>query len=269
MTYANPPARRSGLTTAGKWMFIIGLVLSIIAGAIVAWGAVAGVRAFGDMEDDLTMEGGQATVSMEEGDLRYVFSEGSGGDVACTVTLPDGSEETLQAADDLSTGQEPQVQATTVGTYTATSTGEHTFTCEGGQTALSPNLAASTFVAIAFGALAAVALIPLLLLTVIGLIMWLVGRGRDKRAAQNPQGGYGYGPGQQPYPQQGYGHQGYGQQPGSGAGQPPTQGYGQSQGYGPSQGYGQSQGQGVPPPPPAPGAAPNEGGAPRDPYRRD
>ncbi|WP_192796619.1 hypothetical protein [Serinicoccus kebangsaanensis] len=271
MTYANAPARRSGLTTAGKWMFFIGLVLSLIAGAVVAWGAIQGARSFGDMaEEELTMEGGQATVAMEPGDWRMVFTQSSGESATCTVTLPDGTEESLDSGEDLG-AQNPEMQADLVGSYSATTSGDHTFTCEGAPTVLSPNIDTGAIVAIGVAALAALALIPLLLLTVVGLIMWLVGRSRDKRPPQNPQGGYGYGTGQ-PYPPQGYGQQGYGQQ---------SQGYGQ-QGQGHGGGYPQTPsgsspnyGQGAPPPPPAPGTGPHpdgpppSSGDPRDPYRRD
>ncbi|ANS78326.1 hypothetical protein SGUI_0930 [Serinicoccus hydrothermalis] len=251
MTYASAPARRSGLTKAGKWMFIIGLVLSLIAGAVVAWGAIVGARTFGEMsqEDGLSMEGGQATVAMEEGDFRLVLTETSGGSASCTVTLPDGSEQPLSSGQDLG-AQDPEMQAEVVGSYTATTSGDHTFTCDGDSTLLTPNIDTGAFVAIALAALAVLALIPLVLLTVVGLIMWLVGRSRDKRPPQQPQDGYGYG-----Y-QQGYGQQGYGQQP-QNYGQQPKQGYGQ-----PSQGQGQSGSYPPPPPPPA-----NED--PRDPYRRD
>ena len=54
-------------------------------------------------------------------------------------------------------------------------------------------------------------------LTLIGLILWLVGRNRDKKAMDGP-GGYGYST-----------SSGYGQSQGYGA--PPSPGYGQ-QGYG-------------------------------------
>ena len=239
MSYGNPPApRRSGLTTAGKWMFIIGLVLSVVVGIGVAWGGVQGARMFSDFEDGgAPMDGGQQTVSMEEGDLRLVTAEG-GQTPTCTVTGPDGTESALSQDSTFDTG-DPQVDAQVVGTYQATATGEHTFTCEGGTASLSPNISIGATVGLAVAAIGVLLLIPLLLLTGIGLILWLVGRSRDRKAASGPPGGYGYGTGHA-YPQQGYG-------------QPQDSGYPQA----PGQGYGQ----GSPPPPP--------GQHPTDPYRRD
>lgn len=251
MTYANPPARRrSGLTTAGKWMFIIGLILSILVGAVIAWGAFQGSQMISGFEDGETqMEGGQATVAMEEGDMRFVSSTTTGETPTCAVTLPDGSEAPLSNDSMMDTG-DPQVDAQIVGSYSATTAGEHTFTCEGGSTTLSPSISMSAIIGFGIAGVGILLLIPLIILTVVGLIMWLVGRGKDKRAAQEPPGGYGYGTGHA-YPQQGYG-----QPQDQGYPQAPQQGYGQ-QGSG-QQGYGQ----GTPPPP-------SGNGEPTDPYRRD
>ncbi|WP_298748000.1 hypothetical protein [uncultured Serinicoccus sp.] len=241
MSYGNPPApRRSGLTTAGKWMFIIGLVLSVIVGIGVAWGGVQGARMFSDLQGGGTpIDEGQTTVSMEEGDLRLVTAEGS-QTPTCTVTGPDGTESALTQDSTFDTGDQ-QVDAQLVGTYQATATGEHTFTCEGGTASLSPSISIGSTIGLAVAGLGILALIPLLLLTGIGLILWLVGRSRDRKAADGPPGGYGYGTA---YPQQGYG-------------QPQDSGYPQA----PGQGYGQQYGQGSPPRPP--------GQDPTDPYRRD
>lgn len=261
MTYANPPARRrSGLTTAGKWMFIIGLILSVLVGAVIAWGAVQGSRMISGFEDGETqMDGGQATVAMEEGDMRFVSSTTTGETPTCTVTLPDGSETPLPGDTMMDTG-DPQVDAQIVGSYSATTAGQHTFTCEGGSTTLSPSISMSAIIGFGIAGVGILLLIPLLILTVVGLIMWLVGRGKDKRAEQEPPGGYGYGTGHA-YPQQGYGQP----QQGAAYGQPQDQGYPQA----PQQDYGQQggqpgYGQGTPPPPPS-----GDGGTPTDPYRRD
>ncbi|MFK5688920.1 hypothetical protein ACI3EY_04590 [Ornithinimicrobium sp. LYQ92] len=199
MSFGNQqPVRRSGLTTAGKWMFIIGLVLSLITGAVVAWGAFQGASLYNDVTNDTsTFENGEATVAMEEGDSRFVVDEASGGDAAsCTVSTPDGTQEQLST--DSQMGAESGTDVTIVGSYAATTSGEHTFACEGGSPSLSPNISSSAIIGIGVAALGVLALIPLVLLTVIGLIMWLVGRGRDRRAQQAPVGGGGY-PGQGGY----------------------------------------------------------------------
>lgn len=250
MSYANPPVRRrSGMTTAGTWMFFIGLVLSVITLAVVVWGFMSSGSFLDDMtEDTSAMSGGEASVSMEAGDIRMVYDETGSGTTTCTVTLPDGSQAPL-GSDDLGGTAEGGI----VGSYTATTAGQHTFSCEGGSPALSPNIDMGAMIGIGIAGIGVLALFPLGLLTVIGLIMWLVGRSRDSRAAAAPAGGYGYGQGYQQgygqsYGQQGYdqsyGQQGYGQTPQDQAQTPQSYGQQQSQGNGnPDQPY-------APPPPP-------------------
>ena len=237
MSYGNQPVRRrSGMTTAGKWMFIVGLVLSIIAAGVAIWGFSRAAGMVDDFSSDATsLQGGEATVPMEEGDLRMVLDETGGSSTTCTVTLPDGSQGQLAADSSLEGGTEG---VTIVGTYQATTSGDHTFSCDGGSPALTPNLDFSAMIGAGVGAIAILGLFPLGLLTIIGLILWLVGRGRDNRAAAAPAGGYGYGT-DHAYPQQGYGQpqQGYGQ---------PDQEYGRAPEDAPQQGWG---GGSAPPPP--------------------
>lgn len=234
------------MTTAGKWMFIVGLVLTIIAAAVVFWGfrSLAGYAA--SIENESTvMSDGTATVQMESGEVRLVVAEG-GEYPDCTVTLPDGSQTALDGSDEFA-GTVEGADVQMVGAHTATVSGEHTFSCEGtAQTSLTPPFSMSMVGAVLAAGLGFLALLPLGLLTIVGLILWLVGRNKDNKAMQNPvgpdgphgyqQGGYGQGgdePGYQGqgYPQQGgYGQSGYSQGPGQG---------GYSQGPGQS-GYGQS-----------------------------
>ena len=113
-----------------------------------------------------------------------------------------------------------------VGTYTAATAGEHSFECEGGDAMLTPGFSGDQLGGIIAAGLGFLALLPLGLLTLIGLILWLVGRGKDRRALQQPVGPGGYG---------GHGH-GYDGN---------SSAYGQTQDTPGWQGYGQ----GAPPPP--------------------
>lgn len=227
MTYGSAPApRKSGMTTAGKWMFIIGLVLSVIAAVVMVWGfmqVVSGVQA---MEDEATSLSSPQTVTMETGETRFVLTDAAGS-VSCTVTLPDGSERALDQA--TSGDITDQTTDDMAGAYTASTAGEHTFACEGsGDTQLSGPFGSAFLIGAGVGSLALVGLFPLGLITIIGLILWLVGRSRDKKALLagpgygGPYGGQGYG--QPAYGQQDYGQQGYGQGPAAGQ----QQGYGQA-----------------------------------------
>lgn len=231
------------MTTAGKWMFIVGLVLSLIAAVAVFWGIRSIASYAASIENESTaMSGGTATVQMESGEVRLVLAE-SGEFPSCTVTLPDGTQTPLDGSDEFA-GTVEGADVQMVGAHTATVSGEHTFTCEGtAQTSLTPPFSMSMVVALLAATLGFLALLPLGLLTVVGLILWLVGRNKDNKARQNPvgpggpygyqQGGYGQGgyePGYQGqnYPQASdYGGQNYPQQGGYGQGSSQG-GYGQS-----------------------------------------
>lgn len=218
MSYGYQPApRKSGMTTAGKWMFIIGLVLAVLAGIVAAWGVSRTVDMAQQMESEsVPLAGGAQTVTMEQGDTRMVVTESGASSLSCTVTLPDGSTTSLDGGDTMADTAVQDSDFGLVGTYTATTAGEHRFECEGGGDAmLTPGFGAAQLGGIIAASLGFLALLPLGLLALVGLILWLVGRSRDKKALQGP--GYG----QPPYGQQGYGQQGYGQQPGYGQTPPP------------------------------------------------
>ncbi|WP_202613509.1 hypothetical protein [Ornithinimicrobium cerasi] len=238
---AQVPQRRSGMRTAGKWMFLIGLLLSLITAGVMIWGGSQAFRAFSAMENDLIPVEGTTTVSMPERSIRAIVSS-SAEEPQCTVTDPDGvSVPTTpdQAVSDLAAGEQYRV----VGTITAAEAGDYTVECSGGAAQVTGALPASGVIGITAAALGALALVPLGIITLLGLILWLVGRSRDRKAALAPGVGYRQG---QPV--------GYGQSQGYGEGQ---QGYGQSQTQG-QRGYGQGQGAGQEPhdpwaPPPPPG----------------
>jgi hypothetical protein len=241
------------MTTAGKWMFIIGLVLSVIAAGVMIWGFSQLMNAAETFEGENTVSlSSPRTVTMATGETRFVMAESEDA-VSCTVTVPDGTEQDLEPAD-FDDFAADGAALSLVGGHTASAAGEHTFACEGGPAELTPPLSSSLIFGAGALGLGALALLPLGIITVIGLVLWLVGRSRDKKAWQAPvrAGGPGYGGpyggqgyGQAPYPgQQGYGQQDHGPQDHRQAPYPGQQGYGQApypgqQGYG-QQGHGQA-----------------------------
>lgn len=266
MSYGYQAApRKSGMTAPGKWMFIIGLVLSVITAVVMVWGfmqVVGGVQA---MEEEATSLSSPQTVTMEAGESRFVLAS-SPGSASCTVTLPDGTERPLDQA----TSNDVPTDETTddlAGSYTAETAGEHTFACEGGGSVqLSGPFGSAFLIGAGVAGLALIALLPLGLVTIVGLILWLVGRSRDKKALQGP--GYGQPPygqqgyGQQGYGQPGYGQPGYGEQPYPGQQPPPQQGHGQQPYPGqqpPQQGYGDQPYPGQPQAQPGPQDTPGWG----------
>lgn len=241
-SYGQPavPPRRSGMTTAGKVIFFVGLTLTVIAVAVGIWGITRAISDFSQMQDDAVAVQGSATVPMDTDDVRFILAD-QGTDPACSVSGPAGDDVpiTSDATMEQAAGQEG---VTVVGMFTATQAGEHTVSCDAAAE-LSPALGIGDTVGIGAAGLALLALFPLGFLTLLGLVLWLVGRNKDKKAVLGTAG-YGYST-SSGYPAGGYGDQGYGA---------PGQGHGASgQGYGaPGQGYGERHGS--PPPPPGPGS---------------
>ena len=253
-------------------MFIIGLVLAIIAGITTAWGVSQTVKWATDMESEsVSLAGGPQTVAMEQGDTRLVISEGSASGISCTVTLPDGTQTSLSTADPSQEDALAQTDGDLVGAHTAATAGDYQFACEGGAATLTPGFGAGQIGAFLAAGIGFIALVPLGLLALIGLILWLVGRGKDSRALQQPVGPGGYGGGQgygqgyagdssgygrtEDYPQPGQQSHGYGAQPGP-----------QSYAPRPGEGHGGQPGLGQNPPPPPAGYGPPAGASPNDPY---
>ncbi|MGD8200692.1 hypothetical protein ACQE98_08520 [Ornithinimicrobium sp. W1679] len=226
------PRRSSGMTKAGKIMFFVGLVLSVLSLVAVVWGTTQTVRVAQTMMDDTITVSGETTVPMGQGGARMILTEGS-QDPTCTVTAPDGSDVPVtQDAAFQGLGDE---QVRVVGAFDAVQTGDHTVSCDA-PAQLTPELSASSAMGVLAAGLGLLALLGFGFLTLIGLILWLVGRNRDKKST-NGSGGYGYSTSSGYGQSQGYGAPpspgGYGQQDSPGYGQ---QGYGQGQ----QQGYGQN-----------------------------
>lgn len=241
---AVPPPSGNGMRTAGKVIFFLGLLLSVIAVAVGVWGLTRTVQVASTLDGDVVAVQGTASVPMEQGDFRAVMAD-PGADVSCTVTGPDGA--------DVPVTQDPSMENVVgegqqlVGVFTAAAAGEHEVTCDA-PASLSPALGFDDLAGIAAAAIAFLALVPLAMLTLLGLILWLVGRNRAKKAALARQGGAHAVPGyaqpgyEQPsYDQPGYGRPGYDQ---PGYGQP---GYEQPVDTPPPPGSG---GWSSPPPPP-------------------
>lgn len=199
------PRRRSGMRTAGKWMFFVGLVLSLLTVGVLVWGGNQAFRAFSALEGDTIPVDGRTSVSMPEGGVRFILSEGAPAP-SCTVTDPEGAT-VPTAADDAVADLASDAQYSIVGTIAASEPGDYTVECTGGTASVSGLLPTSALLGATAAALALVALVPLGLLTLLGLILWLVGRSRDRRAAMDagPGGGTTSGYGYQPPPPAGHG----------------------------------------------------------------
>ena len=219
------PARRSGMRTAGKWMFVIGLVLSLLAVGAVVWGITSATRTYEEMSRNQVALEGPTTVPMQSGQLRLILAEPTASP-SCTATAPDGSDAPIEVDDTLGDIAQEQDHLRVVGSFVADRSGDYTVECDGAGAVLSGPVDASAVGSVAALALGLLSLLPLGLLTVVGLILWLVGISKDRRAALAAPAPGGYGPGgygQPNYGQQSYGQQSYGQQSSTPSyGQPPS-----------------------------------------------
>jgi hypothetical protein len=187
-------------------MFLIGLVLSVITLGIGIWGITQAVNDFSDLEQSMVdVAADDATaVPMAANSTRMIFAE-SGSAASCTVTDPDGAS--VEVGSDATFDQMASEDGMDlIGTFRSTDAGDYSVECTSA-VQVGPELRLGDMMGALAAGLAFLALVPLGLLTLLGLILWLVGRSRDNRAAVGTTG-YGYGPGQTPYPQdhgQGYG----------------------------------------------------------------
>ena len=135
------------MTKAGKIMFFVGLVLSVLSLIAVVWGTTQTVRVAQNMMDDTITVSGDTTVPMNQGGTRMVLTEGAQAPT-CTVTAPDGSD--VAVTQDAAFQDLGDAQVQIVGSFTAVQSGEHTITCDA-PAQLTPELSASS----AMGVLAA------------------------------------------------------------------------------------------------------------------
>lgn len=235
------------MATAGKWMFFIGLILGLVALGVVIWGGTQVVQATDALTQDTITVEGETTVPMQSQSMRFIIAEGNDTPV-CTVTAADGTNVPVgsdEVISDLASDETGQI----IGTITADEAGDYTVACTGGTVTVSGSLGSSVLIGAVAAGLGLVALLPLGLLTLIGLILWLVGRSRNKRADQDA-GGYGYST------STGSGYV-------DGPGYVDGQGYGNAPGYGPPPSSPSSPSTSDPyaPPPPPPGYGPGAGGS--------
>lgn len=238
------PPRKSGMTTPGKVLFFLGLLLSLVAVAVAVWGVTSTVRTASTMQADAiqVQQDTATTVPMEADRVRLILAD-PGTEPSCTVAAPNGQD--VPVSQDPAFDAAAQEGLVVVGTFTAQTAGEHTVTCDA-PAMISPSLGLSDVTGIVAAGIAFLALFPLVLLTLLGLVLWLVGRNRDKKAALAASG-YGTGPG-------GYGTDAGGYDP---------RGYDPRGGYQDTPPPGSGGWQSSPPPPPGPSSDPYA--APRDP----
>lgn len=168
------------MTRVGRAICLIGAVLTLIVGAAGWWGAAQGLSSLRDGGADVALHSGHdATVPMEVGDWRLILAESSEA-ISCTVTGPDERELALDAQGSLTiSGQQGSMEL--IGRISATQTGDHHITCEGGSTLITPAFNSGNLLSFTLVAFAGLALIPLVLLTLLGLLFWVVGATRDRR----------------------------------------------------------------------------------------
>ena len=234
-----PPG--SAMRTAGVIVFWVGTVLTILSVVLAVLAGVATARAADSINSEHTpMPDGVATVRLEVGEAREVYerTQAQNPSASCTLTRPDGSESAIEQQWD--TRFETQGTAYVgLGRFEATTAGEHTVTCEGGETVLTPPVDIGGFVVAVLGIVGGVLGAVFFGATaLVGAVLWFIGRSKMRNADSQGRGGYPPGPYDDRSPGYG-GGQPYGSAPGQG-----------SSGYGappPPQGQ---PGYGAPPPPP-------------------
>lgn len=176
----------------GAVLFWLGLVLTIAGAAVGFFGGARAVDAVRTAVDEARpMPGGTATVQLETGDRRTIYerTESQTPSASCEVLAPDGTTSRLTRSVELD-GALGESSYINVGEFEAASAGAYTVTCTGAPTVIGPSLDFGNLGSGALGLLGGVLGVGLgLTLMLIGAILWLVGRSRDKNAALRPGSG--------------------------------------------------------------------------------
>lgn len=195
MAYSTPPLPGRGLRRWGAVLFWVGLVLTLVSLiATVASGFSLARNAEG-LEDARAVIG-STTVTLQAGELRGIVKESTQDpDPACAVTGPDGAQVPVRGAGQMSS-EWGLVSFLVVADFEATTSGEHTVSCEGSAATLIPPVGVDGLLGGAFVIVAGVLGMGFgVTLALIGVVLWLVGRSQSsKAAAQGPSGYQGYPP---------------------------------------------------------------------------
>lgn len=183
---------------AGAVMFWIGLVVCVVS--LVVGFALGGrlVDRLGTVSSDAApMVDGTATVELAEGERRGVYERttGESSSPQCTVEGPDGADPGFSEGFGfvLPTGQSSLAY---VGDFQAPVAGSYTVSCTGGTTVLGPSLDLGSLGSGLLGVVGGIlGFLFGAFLVLLGGILWLVGRSRDRKRVldhgypQQAQGG--------------------------------------------------------------------------------
>lgn len=178
--YAAGPPRKSGLRRAGAWMFFIGLPLLLLGAVllIVGFGRAVGSFDPADFDSPTVEVAGPTAVVLAAGETRSLSASSTATDVttACTVTSPGGPVP-------IAAGEVFGQPLPNLANFTATESGEHVIDCAVDGVVVGPELDPANIAGAGLAMVGGLALAALGgLLALIGAIMWLVGRSRDKAA---------------------------------------------------------------------------------------
>lgn len=177
---APAPPRRS---KAPKVLMIIGgIILGLAAAVGITIAIVSILRITGDAEQIIEHPEGAATITAEEGELVVLYVQEGAGQPYCTVGGP--------APDSVGTGTSVNYSYEGGGdrwvsfdSFTAEDAGDYSIDCGGTPFAAGPPVSIGAILGTVGGILTAVLGGGLgLLLLIIGLILWLVGRSRSSAA---------------------------------------------------------------------------------------
>lgn len=177
-----PESPGRGLRRSGGWIFWIGLGLTLVAAAFAVVAAFMLIRVPAQAFDSAVHlgSGSSTTVELESGDTRLLLWDGGAQD-ACTVTSPSGSDALITGSPTGYGGHQPggygQYDYDHGGLVSASETGSYTVDCSApgallldfGDLGQALNWGLGIAIAAVVGSLTG-------LLTVLGGVLWLVGR---------------------------------------------------------------------------------------------
>lgn len=189
---AVPAAPGKGLRKAGKILLIVGAIIVVIALAVGIALTAVGAKSYDDADTDSTIFVGATTLDLEAGTTYQVYVHDDAEEATCTATAADGSTSEPGTADGATFDDSYDYSWKSASAFTVPADGSYEVACTPAEQEVEvgtePGSDARTGALTALGGVAVLAAgTPLgILLLIIGLVLFLVGRSRAKAAQASP-----------------------------------------------------------------------------------
>jgi len=181
------------MTRAGKWLTAVGaviLVAGVVGGVLIAVNGFRSVLAFGDEEIKVNGPGNSITHHFDAGEKIALYTYGANGVYVgptpkCDVTGPAPLKPGSSVVNSVTVNQRSRIS---FASFVVEQSGQYRFTCDQSGVTIAPPLSSVGILGGVGGIFLAVfAGIIGVVLLLVGIVLWVVGRGRARSAPVGPQ----------------------------------------------------------------------------------